>query len=73
MSTIVISVRPDVTQGTGPPRAVHVRFPMGNPVGEAEKPDQQRRILQSVLEILPQVPRGELMYPLPYRWRRMKV
>lgn len=73
MSTIVISLRPDVTQGTGAPRAMYIRFPMGDPVGEPGKPDQQRRILLSALELVPQLERPGLLVELPYRWRRMTV
>lgn len=73
MSTVTISLKPEVTQGTGCPRAVRVRFPMGNPVGEPHKPDQQRRILRSVLEVMEQVREPGLLVELPYRWRRMKV
>jgi hypothetical protein len=73
MSTIQVTLKPDVTHGTGSPRSVRVRFPMGNPVGEPHKPNQQRRILRSVLEVLPQVRVPGLIVELPYRWRRMKV
>jgi hypothetical protein len=73
MSTILVTLKPEVTQGTGSPRSVRVRFPMGNPVGEPHKPDQQRRILRSVLEVLQQVEEPGLIVELPYRWRRMKV
>ena len=73
ISTVVISVKPDVTQGTGAPRAVNFRFPMGNPVGEPDKPDQQRRLLQSTLEVLEQLQEPGHLVRLPYSWRRMKV
>jgi hypothetical protein len=67
------TVNPVVTQGTGCPRAVRVRFPMGNPMGEPHKPDQQRRILRSVLELMAQLEEPGPVVELPYRWRRMKV
>lgn len=71
ISTILTSLRPDVTQGIGAPRAVYLRFPMGNPFGEPRKPAQQRRLLLSVLEIVPQLREPGLLVELPYRWRRM--
>jgi D-proline reductase (dithiol) PrdB len=71
--TLLISLRPDVTQGTGAPRAMHIRFPMGNPVGEPGKTAQQRRILLSALEVIPQLREPGLLVELPYRWRRMSV
>ena len=70
---MIITVRPDVTQMTGCPRAVHVRFPMGNPVGEPHKPAQQRRILLSALEVLEQLRQPGPIVELPYRWRRMQL
>ena len=71
LATLIISLRPDVTQGTGAPRAMHIRFPMGNPVGEPGRPRQQRRILLSALEVLAQLRSPGLLVELPYRWRRM--
>lgn len=73
MTTMLISVKTDVTHGTGAPRVLHIRFPMGNPVGEPNKPDQQRRILLSALEVMQQLPEPGLKVQLPYRWRRMKT
>ncbi len=73
MTTLVISLKPDVTQGTGTPRALHIRFPMGNPVGEPHKPDQQRRILLSALEVMEQLREPDRAVHLPYLWRRMNI
>lgn len=73
MSTIVSSLRPDVTQGTGAPRASYMHFPMGNPMGEPGKPAQQRRILRSILETMQQLEGPDQLVEIPYRWRRMKV
>ncbi|MPZ14945.1 MAG: hypothetical protein GEU73_11075 [Chloroflexi bacterium] len=73
MSTVLVTVRPDVTQETGCPRGVHIRFPMGNPIGEPHKPNQQRRILLSVLELMQQLREPGPLIELPYRWRRMKA
>jgi hypothetical protein len=71
LSTLVLSLRPDVSQGTGAPRMLHIRFPMGNPIGEPGKPRQQRRILLSALEVLTQLRVPGHLVELPYRWRRM--
>ena len=71
MSTIMMVLKPDVAQGTGAPRAMRIRFPMGNPMGEPGKPAQQRRILLSALEVMAQLREPGLMVEMPYRWRRM--
>lgn len=72
MSTFHITVRPDVTQETGVPRAARVRFPMGNPVGEPGKPEQQRRILAGALEAMHALEEPGHILELPFRWRRME-
>jgi D-proline reductase (dithiol) PrdB len=51
------------------PRAVYVRFPLGNPLGEPGRPDQQRRILDEMLELLETAEEPQIV-ELPYRWRR---
>ena len=71
ISTLVLSVRPDVTQGVGAPRALYVRFPLGNSFGEAERPDQQRTILRGALDVLPTLGEPGLTIESGYRWRRM--
>ncbi len=71
MSTISISVRPEVTLNMLVPRAVYVRFPTGNPVGEPRKPYQQRVILEGVLEALEAITDPGTVLEMPYRWKRM--
>ena len=70
-STLVVSVRPDVTQGVGAPRAMYVRFPLGNSFGEPERPDQQRTILHAALEALQTLREPGLMVESGFRWRRL--
>jgi D-proline reductase (dithiol) PrdB len=71
MSTISISVRPEVTINMLVPRAVYVRFPTGNPVGEPYKPYQQRVILEGVLQALEAITDPGTVLEMPYRWKRM--
>lgn len=72
LSTISITLRPEITWGVKVPRAVYLRFPIGNPVGEAGKPEQQRIILHAVLEQLQEIQEPGTIVELPYRWRRMR-
>jgi D-proline reductase (dithiol) PrdB len=51
------------------PRAVHVRFPLGNPLGEPGRPDQHRRILEDMFRLLETADEPQIV-ELPYRWRR---
>lgn len=71
MSTIAISVRPEVTVNMRVPRAAYLRFPTGNPVGEPHKPNQQRAILRGVLAALQAIQEPGTLLEMPYRWKRM--
>ena len=71
ISSVSISVRPEVTINMRVPRAVYVRFPTGNPVGEPGKPNQQRTILRGALAALAAIQEPGTLLEMPYRWRRM--
>jgi hypothetical protein len=64
-------VRPEITRNLNTPRAVFLRFPMGNSMGEPHKPDQQRTILRGALAALECMREPGSLWELPYRWRRM--
>jgi D-proline reductase (dithiol) PrdB len=69
MSTVTVSMRPDISLAMKVPRAVYVRFPLGNPMGEPGRADQQRRILEDLFELLESAEEPQVV-ELPYRWRR---
>jgi hypothetical protein len=69
--SISITVRPEITAHANVSSACYVRFPTGNPVGEPNKPDQQRLILSAVLEQLVEIKEPGTIVELPFRWRRM--
>lgn len=71
ISTISVTVRPEVTLNMQVARAAYVRFPTGNPVGEPHKPHQQRTILRGVLRALEAIQEPGSVLEMPYRWRRM--
>ena len=71
LSTILLTVRPEVTQGVGAPRSIYLRFPLGNCTGEPGRPDQQRAILLAALEALETIKQPGRMLETPFRWRRM--
>lgn len=70
IATVSLTLRPDITAHMNVSRAAYVRFPLGNPFGEGHRPDQQRRVLLDLLEIVVDAERPTLR-ELPYRWRRM--
>lgn len=71
MSTVSISLRPEITAHMNVARAAFVRFPLGNPFGEVHAPEQQRRVLADLLELVTTATEPVLV-ELPYRWRRMR-
>ena len=73
VSTISMSVQPHITAAVGAPRAVTLRYPAGNQVGEAGKPIQQRAILSWVLQAAADIKSPGTILELPYRWRRFPV
>ena len=73
MATISMSVQPHITASVGAPRAVTLRYPAGNQVGEAGKPLQQKAILTWALQAARDVPAPGTILELPYRWRRFPV
>jgi D-proline reductase (dithiol) PrdB len=69
MSTVSVCLRPDISLAMKVPRAVYLRFPLGNPMGEPDRPDQQGRILGDMLDLLESAEAPQIV-ELPYRWRR---
>ncbi len=73
VATISMTVQPHITAMVGAPRAVHLRYPAGNQVGEAGKPQQQRVILTAALEAVAAIQTPGTIVELPYRWRRFPI
>lgn len=73
VATISMSVQPHITASIGVPRAIALRFPAGNQVGEAGKPQQQRAILSAALEAIYAITSPGTIVELPYRWRRFPI
>lgn len=69
LATVSVSMRPEISLAMKMPRAAYVRFPLGNPMGEPGRSDQQRRILEDLFELLESAEEPQVV-ELPYRWRR---
>lgn len=69
MSTVSVCLRPDISLAMKVPRAVYLRFPLGNPMGEPDRPDQQAWILEHMFDVLETANEPQIV-ELPYRWRR---
>ena len=73
ISTISMSVQPHITATVGVLRAVYLRYPAGNQVGESGKPQQQRAILNWALDAAVDIKSANTILELPYRWRRFPI
>ena len=71
ISTVVITIRPEITQEVGAPRAIYVRFPLGNSLGEPRRPDQHATILRTALDALNELREPGGIVETGFRWRRM--
>ena len=71
IATVTLTLRPEITAHMKVSRAAFVRFPLGNPFGEAGRPDHQRRILGDLLQLVNDATEPNTLIELPYRWRRM--
>jgi hypothetical protein len=68
--TATMSLRPEITFGVGVSRAAYARFPMGNPLGEPNRPDQQHLMIEALLGLLETAEGPGTFVELPFRWRR---
>ncbi len=50
--TASITILPEITAKVRPPRALEVPYDLGFPLGEANRPELQRRILEEMLALL---------------------
>ncbi len=49
--TASITILPEITRKIRPPRALAVPYPLGFPLGEAQNPGLQRRVLRELLSL----------------------
>ena len=70
MSTVVINQGLQQPERIKPPRVLFLKYPYGQPFGQAHDVDQQRVLVEDALRLLETVREpGEIVHA-PYRWRR---
>ena len=69
ISTMSLTAHPHITKMVGAPRAIYMRFPQGNLVGQAENPEQQRAILRAALGAVETIGQTGTILEYPERWR----
>jgi D-proline reductase (dithiol) PrdB len=70
MATVSLSMNPQITLGTGVPRALYARFPYGSPYGEPGNAERQRTVLETALRWIYEAPEPNQMFRLMVSWRR---
>ncbi len=68
--TVCVSLQREITAQVKPPRAVYLRWPFGHPMGEPDRPAQQRQVLLDALGLLARPEAPGVIVDLPYGWRR---
>lgn len=66
---MAISIVRRFTEEALSPRAVFVKWPMGHPLGEPGRVDQQMLILRRALSALDEIKTPGVIIDLPYRWK----
>jgi hypothetical protein len=69
ISTVSLTTHPYITKMVGAPRAIYMRFPQGNLIGQAFNPEQQRSILRTALEAVGSIKETGTILEYPERWR----
>ena len=69
IATISLTVQPWVTAGVGVPRAIALRFPQGNLLGEPGDVDGQTLILATALATVARTTEPGTILEWPFRWR----
>ncbi|MBI5561552.1 MAG: hypothetical protein HY894_01670 [Deltaproteobacteria bacterium] len=65
-----ISIVRRFTEETKASRSVFVKWPMGHPLGEPGRADQQTAVLKRALSALESITAPGTIIDLPYRWKR---
>jgi len=68
ISTVALSMIPDLTRAVGVPRLAGISYPMGRPLGRPHDADGQRAVLRSILEFLASAPGPDAYVELPFVW-----
>lgn len=68
ISTIALSMIPDLTRAVGAPRVAAIEFPFGRPLGQPGDTGTQLAVLRATLEALRDADRPGAIIDLPFEW-----
>lgn len=68
ISTVTLSLIPELTRAVGVPRLAGISYPFGRPLGKPHDADGQRAVLRAMLELLPIASGPDTYVELPFTW-----
>jgi hypothetical protein len=68
ISTVALSMIPELTRAVGVPRLAGVSYPMGRPLGRPGDADGQRAVLRATLQLLASASGPDSYVELPFEW-----
>jgi len=68
ISTIVVTMMPDLDERLGVPRTVGLEFPFGHTLGHAGDRDEQMKVIRDSLRVLRDARQPNTVEHLPYEW-----
>lgn len=73
ISTVTYTNARDIAANAGNPRQVFLNYPLGNPAGRPNDPENQRSVLQAGLKLLEDAETPGTIVDLPYTWSDNRV
>jgi len=68
ISTVTYTNARDIAASAGNPRQIFLNYPLGNPAGRPQDPENQRSVLREGLKLLENADRPGIIVDLPYSW-----
>jgi hypothetical protein len=68
ISTVTLSMIPELTRAVGVPRLAGISHPMGRPFGRPQDVDGQRAVLRATLQLLESASGPDSYVELPFEW-----
>jgi len=68
ISTVLVTMMPDVTERVGVPRIVGLEFPFGHTLGHAGDREEQMKVIRDALRVLRDASEPNAVEHLPYEW-----
>jgi len=68
ISTVTYTNARDIAASAGNPRQVFLNYPLGNPAGRPNDPENQRSVLRAGLKLLEDAESPGIIIDLPYTW-----